>query len=215
MRWFPLVGAGLGAVSALLWIATRAFLPPFAIAVLLLIAETLVTGALHVDALADTADGFGGGRTREDILRIMRDHAIGSYGGSAITLLLLWKAACLATVVSQPQPYRYLLVIPAVGRWTAVLISRILPYARRSQAGQAVSPQVTRRDLAVASAMCAGIVLPIASWRGLICWTVGALVTVLWAHWCRLRLGGITGDTIGANLQLAESVQLLVALLLR
>lgn len=215
MRWFPLVGAGLGAVSAFIWISTRSFLPPFVIAVLLLITEVLLTGALHVDALADTADGFGGGRTREDVLRIMRDHAIGSYGGAAITLLFLWKAACLTTVVSQPQSYRYLLVIPAVGRWTAVLISRLLPYARRSDAEQAVSPQVTRRDLAIATTVCAAIVLPVASWRGLICWLCGVLTTVLWAHWCRVRLGGITGDTIGANLQVAESVQLLAALLLR
>ncbi len=79
--WFPVVGLLLGAIYALAAFLLKSHLPLVMVAVLLVILDALATGALHFDGLADTADGFGGGKNREDILRIMRDHAIGSYGG--------------------------------------------------------------------------------------------------------------------------------------
>ena len=81
--WFPLVGALLGAIYSLAAALLKGHLPASVIAVLIVLLDALLTGALHFDGLADTADGFGGGATREDILRIMRDHAIGTYGGVA------------------------------------------------------------------------------------------------------------------------------------
>ncbi len=76
--WFPLIGTFLGAIYSLAAVLLKGHLPSAVIAVLLVLLDALATGALHFDGLADTADGFGGGKDREDILRIMRDHAIGS-----------------------------------------------------------------------------------------------------------------------------------------
>ena len=77
----------------------KGYLPLGVVAVLLLLLDALVTGALHFDGLADTADGFGGGQSREDILRIMRDHAIGSYGGVALVVLVALKVTAYAAVL--------------------------------------------------------------------------------------------------------------------
>ena len=86
-RWFPLVGTLIGLAYAVAVWALSPFLPALVIGVIVVGLEAVLTGALHLDGLADTADGFGGGHTREDVLRIMRDHAIGSYGGVALVLL--------------------------------------------------------------------------------------------------------------------------------
>src|SRR5260370_2507243 len=77
--WFPLVGLLLGAVGSLAAAALKDYLPFAVVAVLLVMLDALLTGALHYDGLADTAYGFGAGRNREDVLRIMRDHAIATY----------------------------------------------------------------------------------------------------------------------------------------
>src|SRR5690348_14070983 len=82
--WFPVVGLLLGSVYAgAAWLGAS-FVPALVLAVALLALDALLTGALHLDGLADMADGFGGGRNREDVLRIMRDHAIGTYGATAL-----------------------------------------------------------------------------------------------------------------------------------
>ncbi len=93
-RWFPLIGLMIGGfLVAALQLFTLVF-PPLVTAFLIAAIDALLTGALHLDGLADTADGFGGGRTREDVLRIMRDHAIGSYGAVALIFVIAIKASC-------------------------------------------------------------------------------------------------------------------------
>jgi len=136
-RWFPLVGAGIGGIyAALAWLASP-HLPASVVAVLVLITEALVTGALHMDGLADTADGFGGGKNREDILRIMRDPTIGSYGAVAIALLVAFKIAALAALLDRHSALPYLVLAPVLGRWTAAPLSRFLPYARTTNSAPA------------------------------------------------------------------------------
>ena len=105
--WFPLVGGLLGLVYGAVWFGATRVVPPYVAAILVLACEALLTGALHFDGLADMADGFGGGRTRDDVLRIMRDHAIGTYGATALVLLLLLTASCLValkTPLRSPTP---------------------------------------------------------------------------------------------------------------
>jgi cobalamin synthase len=92
------------------------------VAVLILLAEALLTGALHMDALAATADGFGGGRTRDDVLRIMRDHAIGSYGATALILLFAMKANSISALISRTPYSSFQILAPALGRWNIVLL---------------------------------------------------------------------------------------------
>ena len=91
--WFPVVGILLGGLYCGAAAALKAHLPVGVVAVVLVLLDALATGALHYDGLADSADGFGGGKNREDVLRIMREHAIGSYGGLALVIAVALKLA--------------------------------------------------------------------------------------------------------------------------
>src|SRR5205814_5495570 len=131
MRWFPLVGLLIGGFLAA---GLRLFTPifPTLVAALLIVAiEALLTGALHLDGLADTADGLSA-RKREDVLRIMRDHAIGSYGAVALILVVALKAAMIGTLIERGVALPYLAIMPVLGRWSLVLLSATQPYARRA-----------------------------------------------------------------------------------
>jgi cobalamin synthase len=107
------------------------WLPSLVVAVLIVAVNERLTGALHLDGLADMADGFGGGHTREDVLRIMRDHVIGSYGAVALILLVLLKVAALSTLINDDGDATYLILAPVLGRWASTPLGHFLPYARR------------------------------------------------------------------------------------
>lgn len=215
-RWFPFIGLLIGGfLVAALQLFNRAF-PPLVSAFLIAAVDALVTGALHLDGLADTADGFGGGRTREDVLRIMRDHAIGSYGGVALILLLATKAATLAALIEHQRAVVYLALMPMLGRWSIVLLSATVPYARRSDQegappGGAVSDFVGRPELIVASVITLAAAFVLA-WRGLAAVFVVLAGTALWGWYCRQRIAGITGDTLGASVEISETLVLLFGL---
>ncbi|MGH9771101.1 MAG: adenosylcobinamide-GDP ribazoletransferase [Candidatus Acidiferrales bacterium] len=217
-RWFPAVGFIIGLIcSAVAWLGSQR-LPAFMVAVLVLIFEAFLTGALHLDGLADMADGFGGGRNREDVLRIMRDHAIGSYGGTALVLLLLFKTACLSELVGNQRGLLTIVVAPVLSRWSIVLLSRALPYARRGGERDALGTGalcecISRFDLIFATACCAILPVFFGVVRTIACWVVVVLVSLCIARICSRRIQGITGDTLGASVVVCEAVQYAIALL--
>ncbi|HZT30862.1 MAG TPA: adenosylcobinamide-GDP ribazoletransferase [Bryobacteraceae bacterium] len=207
--WFPLVGGLLGAVNAALAALLNGRLPSSVVAFLLVAAELLLTGALHCDGLADTADGFGGGHTREDVLRIMRDHAIGSYGGAALVLAIGLQAAAYQALLAGRSAAVALVLAPCLGRWTILPQSFFLPYARES-AG--VAQAIGRQSFLLGTVWAAALVLaPRSSRAG---WGAAAAVavTLLFGTYCRRRIGGVTGDTLGANVQISEIAVLLAFL---
>lgn len=216
-RWFPAVGALLGGFSiAGWWIFMRLF-PPFVNAVLLLTLEALLTGAMHFDGLADTADGFGGGATREDVLRIMRDHAIGSYGAAAMLLAVALKIAAIAALIESPRVIAALLLAPVLGRWSAVLLSATQPYARAISEDRPTSAGgptrfVGRTELIVASITVLAVAAAVDWRRGLAGIAAVAIGSAVWAWRCRQRIGGVTGDTLGAAIEVSECLILLVFL---
>ena len=211
-RWFPIVGAVLGFISLAMARWLTPFLPPLVIAILILAVEALITGALHLDGLADAADGLGGGKSREDCLRIMRDHAIGSYGATALILLLALKAAAISALIADNHSSVYLVLAPVLGRWNIVLISRWLPYARPSEA---VSRHIGTAEFVWATVLCAAIVLPAARWHGATCWGAAALAAALFGWFCFRKIGGATGDSLGASEQIGEAVVLVLGTALR
>jgi len=210
-RWFPAVGLLIGCVYVLMLRLLSPHLPPDVIAVLIVLAEVLLTGALHLDALADMTDGFGGGRTREDILRIMRDHVIGSYGATALILLIALKITVISALVQRQQAVPYLMLAPALGRWSIVPLSRFLSYARESKAA---ANHIGTVELVWASLIALGAAAFSASWHGLVCWIAVSAMTAWFGRFCFRKIGGITGDTLGANVQLSESIVLLAGLAL-
>jgi len=217
-RWFPLIGLMIGAVLvAALQLFTLVF-PAFVTAFLIAAIDALLTGALHLDGLADTVDGFGGGRAREDVLRIMRDHAIGSYGAVALVLVVAIKASALAELIVRHRAAAWLALMPMLGRWSVVLLSATQPYARRSDKegaplGGAVSDFVGRVELVVASATAFPIAFALARWRGFAAAILVLAASGLWGWYCRRRIGGITGDTLGASVEISEVLVLLFGLI--
>jgi adenosylcobinamide-GDP ribazoletransferase len=204
-RYLPAIGIAVGAVaSAVFWAASLVF--PAVIAAILSIATTAaLTGALHEDGFADTMDGLGGGHTRERALEIMKDPRIGAFGALALMLLLALKIAVLsafpltAIVVT-------LIAGHALSRWCAVLLVWQLPYARADSSTRAkpVVERITLADVAIASLF--GIApLAACGWLGLLGALAAVAITALLGIWYARRLGGYTGDTLGATQQLSEA----------
>lgn len=204
--WFPLIGFLLGAAYALAAALLRTHLPPATIAVLLIVLDALLTGALHFDGLADTADGFGGGKTRDDALRIMRDHAIGSYGGLALAALVALKVTAYSALLRQNNWLPALILVPALGRWSMLLLTATLPYARPSAS---VIDGMGKQSLFWGTVPILLALIVVRSLRVSIALGAAVAVTAIFGFYCKRRIGGITGDTLGANLQLCESAALL------
>jgi adenosylcobinamide-GDP ribazoletransferase len=206
MLAFPLVGALLGGGAALL-ARGLSTLPPAVIAVLLVAYGALVTGALHLDGLADSADGLGGGRTREDVLRIMKDHSIGAFGAVALVILLSLKMACLSSLSGD---WRVLILAPMLARWASVPLLRALPAARTDGLGRSLGEHVGAVEIVGATLLALSGAWWLAEWRGLICAGAVVLSSTLGGAVCWRRIGGITGDTLGANTELSEALVYLV-----
>ena len=216
--WFPLVGAAIGAVEGFigwaLWylVAKSGASWPNSgkaavIAVLIVGAGVLLTGALHLDGLADMADGFGGGWTREDVLRIMRDHAIGSYGAVALILVLALKIASVSVLITRGAAITYLIVASALSRGTMVAVGFFLPYARSPQGGLGGSFENLRVIEMTSSSALAVALSFVAGWRmAVISVVLAGLVSLGSAWYCMRRIGGITGDTLGATSEICETV---------
>jgi adenosylcobinamide-GDP ribazoletransferase len=204
--FFPVVGAALGVAEAVLIFALAPLgLPALVQAILATTAGALLTGGLHLDALADAADGLGGGRTREDVLRIMRDHVIGAYGAIALVLGLGLRVAALAALIERGAFLPWLVAGGALARWASPLLGRLLPYARDGGGlGAAVTDHVGATELGGATALALAIAA-LAVGRGLLpSLVVLAAITAVVAAVCRRRLGGVTGDTLGAHTELCE-----------
>ena len=208
--WFPLIGALLGVIYALAAALLKDHLPLEVVAVLLVILDALATGALHYDGLADTADGFGGGKSREDILRIMRDHAIGSYGGMALATLVALKVTAYTALLKQSNWIAALILTPALGRWSILLLTATLPYARQSKSAiEGMGERSLLWGTGVISVAMIAALIATTSVRAWIAMAAVVAVSAAFGFYCRRRIAGITGDTLGANLQLCESAALL------
>lgn len=207
--FFPLVGAGLGLLQLGVYRMLRPHLPSLVTAVLVVALSAWATRGLHLDGLADLADGLGGGATREEALRIMRDPAVGAFGVVALVLVLALKIAAVAALPSGEG----LVLAPALSRWSAVPLGYFLPYAREgSGLGAAMSSGARRFELLGATLFAAGISLFYPPRAALLSWALVLVVSVVVGTVSRRRLGGMTGDVLGANVEIAEAAVLVAAL---
>jgi adenosylcobinamide-GDP ribazoletransferase len=211
LAWLPLVGVGLGGAVALAGRGLEGRLDNLPTAALIVAAWALATGAIHLDGLADSADSFGG-RDREHRLAIMRDSQIGSFGAIALVLVLVLKIALVAGILARGH-HLWLLAIPAVARAAASALSATLPYAREQGTGAAlVSGHQRAERLAVALATAMVVALACARLRGLLAVAAAALVALVVGRLAQRRIGGVTGDVLGATIELAECAALLALL---
>jgi adenosylcobinamide-GDP ribazoletransferase len=214
--WFPLVGAGAGALAGAVRLLCGSLVGASVASVLAMLALVLVTGALHEDGLADTADALGarGSTGAADLrarrLQVMRDPATGVFG---VLALLAWALLLVSTLASLDGAHalRALAFACALARWAALVHAAATPPARADGLGAAL--HVGRATLAAASALVlvgayalGGVV------AGAIALGAGALVAALSVVFARRMFGGRTGDTLGATAAVTE-VAVCVALL--
>ncbi len=215
-RWFPLVGLCVGAAAALVLAVASCVFPP-AVAVGLSIAATLLlTGGFHEDGLADTADALGGSVGRARALEIMKDSRIGSYGALALIVVLGLKAVAL-TAMLPALAIPALLLAHTASRTAAVVLIRVLPYAGDIEHAKAkpLARRVSRVGVAVAIGTVFGVgallvvAVPAQASAVVTSLVLSAIGTAWIALWLRRRLGGYTGDALGATQQITELLALL------
>jgi adenosylcobinamide-GDP ribazoletransferase len=207
-RWFPLIGGVLGAANALIaWTMTEVMDFPAALTATLVVGlGAWVTGAIHLDGLADTVDGLGGGRDREAVLRIMRDPLIGSYGATALVFVIGVKVTAVAALLNRADALPFVVAAPALSRWTISALAAWMPYARtQGGLGKAVTHERDPVGLVVATTVAAVIAIGALGIDGLTSWAFAALTTLWIARAARRRIGGVTGDVFGASVELTEA----------
>lgn len=214
MAFFPLTGLLLGAVLAAADAALAHLLPRAVGDAVLLGLLALLTGALHLDGFADLCDGVGGGRDREAALRIMKDSSIGAFGAVGLILLLLLKYQALVSLPVAIKP-AVLLLMPAAGRWAPVWLTVTGSYLRGPEGtGAAFAAHAGRRELLLATLTLLVVAIGLFRLEGLL--LTGVLLAAVggFGMWIRRRLGGVTGDVMGAAVELLEVASLLLVLVL-
>jgi adenosylcobinamide-GDP ribazoletransferase len=203
----PLAGVAVGAAAAAaLGLGLALGLPPLAAAAFAVAVAAILSGALHHDALCDVADGFGGGRTREAKLAIMRDSHVGSYGVTALTLALIARVTLIAALGERLGPgsaAAALIAAAALARPLALLPALLLAPARPDGAGAAARP--SPRAVAVGCALGSAATLVLSGFGpGGTAIVVAGLAALAVTALARRQIGGYTGDVCGAVAELAE-----------
>jgi adenosylcobinamide-GDP ribazoletransferase len=205
VRYFPAIGLLVGASgAATLWLAAQVLPAPLP-AILATVITVLMTGAIHEDGLADTCDGLGAGATRERALEIMKDPRIGVFGAIALILTLLLKIAALSLMPAWTA-MAALVAAHAFSRFCAVLVIFVGRYAGSGERSRA-APVVGRATVAdVLIAALLGLPALMLCGRGAIVAVVVAIVLLgLVFRSCVRKIGGYTGDTLGAAQQITET----------
>ncbi|MBV8753884.1 MAG: adenosylcobinamide-GDP ribazoletransferase [Hyphomicrobiales bacterium] len=208
----PVAGVVVGATGVLAyWLAHAAGLGPLMAAGLTIVATLLVTGGLHEDGLADTADAFGAGATPQTRLAIMRDSRIGTFGACALVLSFGLRWAAVASLVGPARVAAALIAAHAAARAMPPLLMRVVPPARPDGLSAAAGLPPAESVAAAALLGLAALLLGLGFGRWLI--AVALLgVCLLGIRWLALnKIGGQTGDVLGALEQICEIVVLLVA----
>jgi adenosylcobinamide-GDP ribazoletransferase len=206
--YFPLVGACLGAIAAIVDLATRLVLPPSVTTVLVLAVLAFLTGGLHLDGLMDSCDGLFGWRTSAERLAIMRDSRVGSYGVTGGVLVLLLQFACLSSLTGWLRTGG-IVAMTTLGRWAMVYATVAFPYARAEGLGTAFTQGAGRRELVVATLLALAIGSAALGPGGPPLLVVAWLTAWLVARATLQKLPGLTGDSYGAINEVVTSAALL------
>ena len=202
---WPLVGGLIGALAALgASVALALELTPGVVAAMTLALIAMLTGGLHEDGLSDSADGLFGGWTRERRLEIMKDSRIGSYGMLALMLVTLARWSALTTILAHDAQWAALIATGALSRAPMAVIMAVLPNARGTGLSHATGrPTVAVVVVGAGSAVVIALILAKGTAVAMIGLTAAAVVALaLSAH---RRIGGQTGDILGAAQQLGDA----------
>lgn len=209
VRVFPIIGALIGLAGGIAYAISYGVGLPGLVAALIAVAVTAaLTGALHEDGLADMADGFGGGRTREDKLALMRDSRIGAYGVLALLLVVAIKVGAVADMKTTGAAIAGLIAAGAASRAVMPAMMRWVPPARND--GLSAMAGTPGRDpvwTGIAIAIVISVLL--LSWTGVVALLVCGIGALVVAWLARRQISGQTGDVLGATQQITELLFLL------
>ncbi len=214
LLYFPLIGLLIGlllSLSAIL-LSFLPFLPALLKGTLILLISIVITGGIHLDGFADTCDGFYGNRPKEKILEIMRDSHIGSMGAIGVFCLLLLK---FSLIVSLPEGFLWkaLIMMSIFSRWSQVMACFSACYARQEGKAKYFIRYARKKDVFIGGIFTLGLFLLLMQLKGLILFFLSMLSVLLSLHYIRKKIGGMTGDTIGAVSEFSEVITLLLCAL--
>lgn len=212
LAWFPLVGALIGLILSLS-IFFLSFLPQIVIAALILIESVIITGGIHLDGFADTCDGIYGFTTKEKALEIMRQSRIGTMAAIGVALLLLLKFSLFASIPQQIL-WKYLMVMATFARWTQVLSCSAFKYAREEGKAKYFIEYAGRRQLFISTIFTLALFVLLWGTKGLFLFLLPSLLIWILANYINRKIGGMTGDTIGAINEAAEATVLFFGVVL-
>jgi len=203
-KFFPLVGLVVGSGAVLVQKLLMSHMSRPLVPLIVLIYLVLITGCLHEDGLADTADGFGGGRTKDQILAILKDSRIGSYGATALVLSLLSRYLLLASLPMEHFA-AYVISSNVLCRWSSLPLSYFLPPAREQDGQGARIAKLTSLASLIFGSVFGLVVVAFALRWSAVAPLLAAILMVALSRWLYARrIGGVTGDCFGATNQLTE-----------
>lgn len=212
--YFPLIGYFLGfiliGINALFY---KLGSPQIAINTVLVVSLIILSGGLHLDGLADSSDAiFSGKSKKEELLAIMRDSRIGTMGVLSLIAIILLKIALLSSIKTGLKPL-ILLSMCAISRWSMVLALFLFPYARETGKAKAFAQRMNFKVFALSLAIA--FIPAFIFWKakGIIVFIVIAFFTYIFGEFIKNKIGGITGDVLGALCELNEAAVLLFFIL--
>jgi len=204
--YFPIIGALIGLAGGLALLASAA-LPAFVAVLISMLVTICLTGGLHEDGLADCADGLIGGQDPQRRLEIMKDSRIGAYGALALWFSLTAKLILVQSLlaVNLVMAVEAMIIAHCLGRTATVVLLTCLPYARiEFSKSSSFGNKVTFRQLVPVLVFSIILSLLLLGLQGGFCLTAGIMVTFVCGHYFKGKIGGITGDCLGAANQLVE-----------
>lgn len=212
MLYFPLVGLLIGGFLVLTRIPLSLTLPAGVVDALLTALLIVITGAMHLDALADTADGIFSGKEKTVKLQIMKDGSVGAMGMVAIFIVLLLKYVTLIAL-SATFKNKALLLMPMMGRWSQVIVAYSSDYAGLSRGlGFPFTSHVNLSLLLCTVFFCGMVAFFLFSFPGLVLAGTIALIGIVYSLFFKRLLGGVTGDVLGALTEVTEVIVLIMIL---
>jgi len=204
--YFPLVGLLLGLILiGANSVLSSLYFGKWAISIILVVLLIALTRGLHLDGLADTSDALLSVRSKDEMLKIMRDSCIGVMGALSIISVILLKIALLASI-SPLLIMPSLLLMCVLSRWSMVMMMFLFPYARTEGKAKSFIAGINYKIFTLSTLITLLLAIYIAGYKGLLIMLAAALLTYVFGIFTKSKIGGITGDTIGATNELAEVV---------
>lgn len=211
IKYFPVLGLLIGLILYLICFIVPKFTDSrLLLAVFLVIAETVITGGIHLDGLADTFDGLFSYRPKEKILEIMKDSRIGTNGAIILIIYFLLKTFLLAEA-----DIKYIIIMPVIARLATVTNAGLGTYARKSGMSNAIMDYNSKSDILISLIITSVICFFFAGFKGLISILACFIFIVYFLFYVTKKIDGITGDTMGASLEMTSILVLITGVILK